>query len=253
MTLAEAAVLAGAEAQSWPGGRNGVLVLHGFTGSPQSMRPLAAAFAGAGFAVELPRLPGHGTSIDDMCGTTWSDWSAHAEDAYLSLAARCESVVVAGLSMGGTLAVWLAARHREVAGVVAVNAAVMAQPEVAELFLAMIEAGETTFDGVGGDIAKPGVIELSYDGTPLVPLASLAQAIDQLQPGLGTITCPVLILTSPQDHVVPPESSDHLAAAVGGPVERVSLERSFHVATLDHDAGLIERTAVQFALRVTSL
>src|SRR5436309_9351601 len=95
--MAEDPVLPGAEPFSAPGGPHGVLVLHGFTGCPQSMRGLAEAFAGAGFAVELPRLPGHGTSLDDMLGTGWSDWSGHAEATYSDLAARCDKVVVAGL------------------------------------------------------------------------------------------------------------------------------------------------------------
>src|SRR2546428_9012211 len=83
-------VLPGAEPFSAPGGPHGALVLHGFTGSPQSMRGLAKAFAAAGFAVELPLLPGHGTTIEDMATTGWDDWSGTAEAAYQELAARCD-------------------------------------------------------------------------------------------------------------------------------------------------------------------
>ena len=118
-------VLPGAEPFSAAGGPNGALVLHGFTGSPQSMRPLAEAFAAAGFTTELPLLPGHGTSVEDMLKTSWADWSAAAEAAYLDLASRCDKVVVAGLSMGGTLTLWLATRHPEIAGIVPINAAAM--------------------------------------------------------------------------------------------------------------------------------
>ena len=114
-------MLEGAEPFSAAGGPEGVLVLHGFTGNPQSMRPLAEAMADAGFTVELPLLPGHGTSIEDMVTTRWADWSAAAERAYEELAARCSAVVVAGLSMGGTLTLWLAERHPEIAGIVLVN------------------------------------------------------------------------------------------------------------------------------------
>jgi carboxylesterase len=242
-------VLPGAEPQSWPGGPHGALVLHGFTGTPQSMRGLAAAFAAAGFATELPLLPGHGTSIEDMLPTTWDDWSAATESAYADLAGRCDRVVVAGLSMGGTLATSLAARHPEIAGLIAVNAAVMPQPEIAELLGPLLDAGEATFDAIGNDIAKEGVVELAYDRTPLAALASLGAAIDELQPLLASIMCPTLVMSSPEDHVVPPAASDHLAASVGGPVERVTLARSYHVATLDHDAELIEREAVAFARR----
>jgi len=244
-------ILPGAEPQSWAGGPSGALVIHGFTGSPQSMRGLAEAFAAAGFTTELPLLPGHGTSIDDMLPTTWADWSAAADAAYADLAGRCERVVVAGLSMGGTLATWLCARHPEIAGLVAINAAIAPQPELAELLGPLLEAGEATFDAIGGDIAKEGVEELAYEKTPLAALASLGAAIDALQPLLADVRCPVLVLNAPEDHVVPPSSSDHLAASVSGPVERVTLARSYHVATLDHDAELIEREAVAFARRVT--
>src|SRR5262249_13233346 len=117
-------ILPGAEPFAADGGPDGVLVVHGFTGSPQSMRPLAEAFAAAGFTVELPLLPGHGTSVDDMIPTSWADWSGAAEVAYQELASRCRRVIVAGLSMGGTLTVWLAAHHPEIAGIVCVNPAI---------------------------------------------------------------------------------------------------------------------------------
>src|SRR3954454_1847759 len=128
--MTEPDVLSGAAAWSSPGGPHGALVLHGFTGNPQSMRGLAEAFARAGFAVELPRLPGHGTTIDDMMTTTWEDWSAAAEAAFVDLASRVDKIVVAGLSMGGGLTLWLAARHPDVAGIVLVNA--IAEPTAPE-------------------------------------------------------------------------------------------------------------------------
>src|SRR2546421_9897990 len=101
--MIEPSVLAGAEPFSAPGGPHGALVLHGFTGTPQSMRGLAEAFAAAGFATELPLLPGHGTTVADMAETSWAQWSGAAEAAYVDLAGRCGKVVVAGVSMGATL------------------------------------------------------------------------------------------------------------------------------------------------------
>src|SRR5580704_6208840 len=102
-----ASIIPGAEPYSTSGDTRGALVLHGFTGNPQSMRGLALALADAGFTVEMPLLPGHGTRIEDMLETRWEDWSAAAEVAYTELAARSDGVVVVGLSMGGTLSVWL--------------------------------------------------------------------------------------------------------------------------------------------------
>src|ERR1022692_1941288 len=112
-----APLIPGAQPWSHRGGSHGVLVLHGFTGNPQSMRPLAEAAAAAGFTVEMPLLPGHGTAIEDMVPTRFEDWSLAAESAYHDMAARCDKVIVSGLSMGGTLACWLAVRHPEIAGI----------------------------------------------------------------------------------------------------------------------------------------
>lgn len=244
-------VLPGAEPFSSGGGPHGALVLHGFTGSPQSMRGLAEAYARAGFAVELPLLPGHGTSIDDMLTTRWDDWSGCAELAYQELCSRCDRVVVSGLSMGGTLTVWLAAHHPEIAGIVAINPAIdPPAPSFRDSMRALLESGTPVLPAVGNDVAAPGVTELAYDGTPIEPLLSMCEAGDELLPRLGDVTCPVLLMTSPQDHVVPPVSSDVLADRVAGPVERVALERSYHVATLDHDRDEIERRAVAFAQKV---
>lgn len=244
-------VLPGAEARSVEGGPNGALVLHGFTGNPTSMAPIADAFVAAGWAVELPRLPGHGTTVEDMLGTSYPDWLGEVGAAWERLAARTEQQVVVGLSMGGTLTAEVAARH-EPAGAVFINAAVA--PIAAEMRAGaqqLLDAGESVMPGIGSDVAKEGVVESAYAETPLAPLLSLAAAVDDLQGRLADITCPVLVLTSPEDHVVPAESSDHLAAAVSGPVRRVSLDRSYHVATLDHDAGLVIDETLTFAREVT--
>ncbi len=248
-----AELMEGATPWSVDGGPAGALCLHGFTGNPTSMRPVAQAFAAAGFAVELPLLPGHGTTVDDMITTGWADWTAAAEQAYLRLAARCESVVVAGLSMGGSLTIWLATRHPEIAGIVCVNPATQPQPdEILDMVRGMVDEGDDRIAGIGSDIADPDAVESAYADTPLVPLLSLMDGLAALQGDLASITCPVLIMTSPNDHVVEPASSDHLAAAVAGPVERLSLERSYHVATLDYDGAFVGEQAVAFALKVTA-
>lgn len=242
-------VMEGAEPWSASGGPGGVLVVHGFTGNPQSMRGLAEAFAGAGFAVELPLLPGHGTTVEEMAQTGWSDWSAKVEEVYTDLAGRCAKVVVAGLSMGGTLAVWLAARHPELAGVVAINAAVgMGDQAMRQGLEDLLAQGVVTIPGVGNDVADPDAHELAYDQVPVRSLLSLGEAMADLD--LAAVSCPILIMSSPQDHVVPASAADQLAAGVSGPVERLSLDRSFHVATLDYDRVELERAAVDFARRV---
>jgi carboxylesterase len=242
-----APVLAGAEAASFPGGPHGVLVIHGFTGSPQSMRPLAVAIAGAGFAVELPRLPGHGTAMEDLLPVGWADWSAAVEGVYRGLAARCDRVGVVGLSMGGALAVWLAATHPEIGALVTINAAV--EPggaELAKMGRDLLAAGTDVLPGIGSDIAKPDTEEVCYPGLPVAPMITMVEAVDELAPLVPGITCPALVFSSVEDHVVPPSAGAWLAAHLSGPVETVTLERSFHVATLDYDAELIETRSVAF-------
>ena len=248
-----APVLPGAEPFSHDGGPNGVLVVHGFTGNPGSMRSLAQAFAAEGYTVSLPLLPGHGTSVEEMLETSWDDWAGAAEAAYAELAGRVDKVVVAGLSMGGTLTCWLAAAHPEIAGIVCVNPAVEPPAEsFIEMMQATLDAGIDRIPGIGSDIAMPGISEGAYEGTPVAPLLSLITAQAELAPRLGDIRCPLLLLNSPQDHVVPPSSSDFLAERVSGPVERVTLARSYHVATMDYDREEIEQRAVEFANKVTA-
>jgi carboxylesterase len=246
-------ILPGAEPFSSPGGAQGALVVHGFTGSPQSMRGLAQAFAAAGYTVELPRLPGHGTAIEDMLTTSWPDWTAAVQAAYRELAARCDQVVVAGLSMGGTLTVWLALHEPEIAGLVLINPA-MGTQETADTEAALrgaLEAGMTIAPGVGGDIADPDATpELAYADVPLAPAVSLMAASLELTPRLHEITIPALLIHSIPDHVVPVSASEAVETGLGGPVEVVELQRSFHVATLDYDRAEIERRAVAFAARV---
>ncbi|MEZ5229110.1 MAG: alpha/beta fold hydrolase [Acidimicrobiales bacterium] len=232
-------IMPGAEPMSVNGGPTGVLAIHGFTGSPQSMRPIASAMAAAGHSVELPLLPGHGTTVDDMLATGWSDWTAAVDAAYRDLAARTERVVVTGLSMGGALTLWLATQHPEIAAIIPINAAGKADPDLMEGLQAFIDSGATVIDAIGGDIAKDGVVEVAYDQTPLAPLLSLQQGILDMSGEFSKIAMPTLLITSRNDHVVSPDTSDFIAEQIGSDPERLWLDDSFHVATLDHDAQRI--------------
>ncbi|MGH9018496.1 MAG: alpha/beta hydrolase [Acidimicrobiales bacterium] len=246
-----APIIPGAEPFSSTGGTNGVLVLHGFTGNPQSMRPLAEALGAAGYRVELPLLPGHGTSVQDMIPTRWSDWSAAAESAYSTLAVACPEVAVVALSMGGTLAMWLAERHGEIKGLALINPFIDPPAEsFRDVLRGLLESGTEVAPGVGSDIAKEGVVELAYPGSPVAPALSFFEGVDTVAAELGGVTCPVLLLSSRQDHVVPSSSGDVLVAGVSGPVERVWLENSYHVATLDHDAEEIATRVLEFVAKV---
>lgn len=247
-------LIPGAEPMSHHGtGRHGALVIHGFTGNCGSMRIVADAFAAAGYHVEMPLLPGHGTTVDDMLPTRWADWSGAADAAYRALAARTERVVVVGLSMGGALTLRVGADHPEVAGLVCINPAAQPQAdEVVAMLQGMVDAGTEVIPGIGSDIADPDAKERAYDGTPLRPLISmLADGVGPLAERYPSMTVPLLLMGSPQDHVVDPAQVEYLASTYGGPVERVSLDRSYHVATQDFDKHLVVERALEFAARVT--
>jgi carboxylesterase len=203
--------------------------------------------ADAGFGVELPLLPGHGTDIADLLPTRWEDWSGAADAAYAALAARSDVVVVVGLSMGGMLAVWLAEQHPEIAAIAVVNPLLAPPgPDVVALVESMADGGEEVAPGIGSDIAKEGVTESAYPGLPLRAALSLFAATADVEANLESVTCPVLLFTSTQDHVVEPKSSQLLVERAKGPVEQVVLERSYHVATLDWDKEEIEARTVEF-------
>lgn len=245
-------LIPGAEPTFYEGGAVGVLVLHGFTGNPGSMRVLAERLAAAGFTVDMPLLPGHGTVVEDMITTGWKDWLAHAEERYAALAERCEQVVVVGLSMGGAITAWLGSEHPEIAGLVCINAVVSVPPGMREAVQEVLATGADRFAGIGSDIAEPGVTESAYADTPLAPLLTLFDASDTLGDRLSRITSPLLVITSRQDHVVPPENSDILASSVSGPVERIWCERSYHVVTQDFDREIVFDATVGFAEKVSA-
>ena len=246
-------VMPGAEPFAHDGSDVGVLLCHGFSGTPQSLRPWARRLADEGLSVRLPLLPGHGTAWQDLNLTRWEDWYAAASAALDDLVARCRSVVVGGLSMGGAIAARLGAeRGPDVAGLVLVNPAFVADdPKLKALPVIKHLVGSVA--GIAGDIAKPGSVELAYDRTPLRALHSLVQSWEASVHRLPQITQPLLLMHSRVDHVVPPRSSALLLSRVSSrDVTEVVLENSFHVATLDNDADLIEKTSLEFVARVTA-
>lgn len=234
--------------------QRGVLVLHGFTGNPGSMRGVAEALGDAGFHVEMPLLPGHGTSVDDMLPTRWADWAGEAEGAYQRLRQRVSDIVVCGLSMGGSLALRVGADHPDIAGLVCINPVAQPQvPEVIDMLRGMVDSGTPVLPGIGSDIADPDASESAYEGTPIEPLLSLlVDGIEPLSHEYAGMRVPLLLMSSPQDHVVEPAQSDYLVERYGGPLERITLERSYHVATQDYDKDLIFESTIKFASGVTA-
>lgn len=229
------------------GGPTGVLLVHGFTGSPASMRPWGEYLAAEGFAVSVPRLPGHGTTWQEMNKTRWVDWYAEASRALDGLVARCDEVYIGGLSMGGCLALRLAEeRSDDVAGLVVVNPSV-ASTNKQLLALPLLKHVMASVKGLGNDIKKPGADEIGYDRTPLSALDSLRDLWKVTRDDLPKVTAPLLVFRSVEDHVVEPLSSQIITQRVSSRdvTERV-LDNSYHVATLDNDAPSIFTESAEF-------
>lgn len=234
------------------GRRVGVLLSHGFTGQPASMKPWGESLAGRGYAVEVPRLPGHGTTWQELNTLTWADWYAEITKTFDKLAAENDAVVVGGLSMGGALVLRLAAdRPDDVAGLVLVNPAVATKRLDVKL-LPVLKHLVKSFPGLANDIMKPGVEEYGYDRTPLKAIHTLFQAWPPLVADLPRITAPILYLRSTEDHVVDEASEPIITGGVSSTdVTVVRLENSFHVATVDNDAEKIYEDSAEFIARVT--
>lgn len=236
--------------------RIGVVVVHGFTGNPISTRPLGEHLHGAGYTVDVLRLPGHGTSVQDMAGTRYADWLATVEQAHDDLAARCDQVVLVGLSMGGTLCLDVGAR-RDVAGVVTVNAQVL-DPEglvarFAGLLQHVIPMVPAAAAGIAEDDIKAGGTEQAYDQVPAKAGYSLTSALPRVRAQLPQLTAPTLVCWSTEDHTVPPKNSHQLVGMLGGEVRTLELTDSYHVATLDNDQALLFATIADFVADVTGV
>lgn len=239
-------VLEGAEPFYFEGNHVGILVSHGFTGSTQSMRPLGEAYAKAGYTVCGPRLKGHGTHYEDMEATTYEDWIASVEEGYQWLKERCDTIFVTGLSMGGTLTLYMAQKHPEIKAIIPINAAIEIQS------MAGAQQIQARFlDAIGSDIKNPAITELAYDKTPVQSMKEIMKLMAIVKNNLHEISCPTLLFVSTEDHVVPPDNSHVIYEEISSADKKViTLENSYHVATLDHDQQLIIDETLLFIEKV---
>jgi len=240
-------VMPGAEPFDLPGGPVGVLLCHGFTGTPQSLRDWGAHLAAAGLTVRCPLLPGHGTRWQDANASTEDDWYDALSAALDDLRGRCAAVVVAGLSMGGTLALRLAQRRPDdVAALVLVNPSLLTERLDAKL-LPVLSRLTPAWAPIASDIKKPGSTELAYPRLPTRAALALRRLWAAVRADLGQVRAPLIVFRSVPDHVVEPASARLLLAEVGSDdVTEVLLTDSFHVATLDNDAPEIFARSVDW-------
>jgi carboxylesterase len=233
--------------------RIGVLVIHGFTGSPDSSVPWAKHLNALGYRVNAIRLPGHGTTWQDANTKRLSDLRKAATDAFEDLLAECDKVFICAQSFGATLALQIAGERPEaVAGLCLVNPWVRAdgvaswQKHLAR-FQRFLPYLTKSLPGVASDIADPESRELGYDRIPVVLVAdTLNSAFGDLKGVLPKVSAPIQLSLSSTDHVLGPNNAELIREQVHSQIEEITLHRSYHVATLDHDAQLIFDNSVRF-------
>lgn len=229
------------------GGKIGVLVIHGFGGSPVSVRPWAQSFNNSGYSVSVPRLPGHGTNWQDLNSTAAADWFAVIEKSFTDLKAKTDHVFVAGFSNGGALALRLAQiRGSEIEGLMLLNPIIhdrrifMKLLPIIRLFVPSLKSGPS-------DIANPNPPIHSYRTTAMHALYSARKFWQIVERDLYLIDLPLMIGYSINDHVVDPENSETIIDNVMSvDIREIIFEKSFHNVSLDYDSEILNEESGQF-------
>lgn len=231
------------------GQRWGVAMCHGFSGTRSSVAPWAEGLAAHGFDVELPLLPGHGTDWRDLERRRWREWTEAFEDAYARVAARNDVVFVAGLSMGGAIAL-LTASRLPVAGIAVVNPGLDFYDWRVRYISAVRLVMRTALPIDEPSAPDPVGDEGDYSITPLAAVHELKRLFRAADRALPRVAAPLLVFKSDVDPVVPPSSAQRILRRVGSSdLDFVPLHSSSHVATRDAEAPLIVRRTAEFFAR----
>jgi len=234
-------------------GKTGVLMLHGFTGSPASIKPWALALHERGLSVAVPRLAGHGTHWSDLNKVNWQDWYDTVEKEFLELKKSCDQVFVAGFSVGGALALRLSQiRGSELAGAILLNPSIYDERKRFKL-VGVLSTFLPSIRGGAGDVAKPGAPKHGYERIPLRGLNQVRKLWEVVERDLYLVDLPLMVAYSLNDHVVHPVCSETIIDNVySADIREVVFEKSFHNVALDHDAELLNEESMDFILDVLS-
>ena len=216
----------------------GIIFVHGFTGSPASMRPWAAYFEERGYTVSVPRLPGHATQWQELNKVKWQEWPARVQVEVDRLKRICKKVFVFGLSMGGATTLYIA-ENNDLAGICLVNPMIHIPGQLIKVapLLALLQPGRAA---VGNDIKKPEITEWGYDVLPTKGAVQLQKMLKVTRANLALVKCPTLLFHSVDDHVLPISNSNIIMSEIESIAgQRIELTNSYHVATMDFDAPII--------------
>ena len=238
--------MAGGESFFYKAGKTGCLLVHGFTGTPSSLQPMGEFLSENGITTLGVRLKGHGTKVEDMHSCTYSDWVASAEQGLWDLKKHCDCVFISGLSMGGSISLYLTSRYKDVCGVIPICAPVfLTDPQM--LAVPLLKKFVKTIPAIGGNLKDPDAVEITYDQTSVPAIHQLMKLLPKVKKALPSIKQPALIFASPEDAVVSPENAPYILHNIGSVnKELVWLYNSYHVATLDYDKDFVFSRTLQF-------
>ncbi len=228
-------------------GHIGIVLVHGFTGSPAAMRPWAEFLNARGYSVRVPLLPGHGTKPADLNEVQWPTWPAKVKAEIKELEKHCSQIFVAGLSMGGGTTLHVAAElGDQISGIILVNPMIHVRgisPSLAFAISRVVKFGRS----VGNDIKRKGVTEYSYDKLPYRGIYQLLTMLKLTRAALPSVKTPMQLFHSVDDHTLPVSNTEIIMSEIGSTNKsRIELLNSFHVATIDHDSELIFANSLTF-------
>ncbi len=228
------------------------LLVHGFTATPAEMRGIGRYLADRGITAGGVLLAGHGTAPEDLQGTTWRDWYASVEGALNDMQARCKRVYLAGLSLGGALTLYAAAkRGKDLAGIIPMAAPVYLPPGLGPVLKSMrvrVPYVYKPYRDIEDPVAREA--QIGYMSTPTDAIATLVELLGEVRAALPQVKVPALIIYSRHDHIVPPISSHHIYSRINTPDKRmIALHRGFHVVTTDYDRDRVYAAVHEFISR----
>lgn len=241
-------ILPGSEPLYIEGNKTGVLLLHGFTGSPYEMKELGRYLGKKGYSISIPLLTGHGTIAKDLKNCKWYDWFEDSKQALFKLRKNCSKIIVVGLSTGASLALHLAA-HYQVEGIVALSPALILKNKISRLLPFIPPIITYRYKKGGPDISdnEARAKAVTYNKTPIKAAKQILKLYDHLKMDLPEIYVPTLIIQSEQDHVVDFKGAQWIYEHISSKEKQfLKLQKSYHVVTLDVEKEIVFREVEQF-------